>query len=95
MPRKRCPCAGGCGRLLSGGGTGSLPPGLRTCRECRRAARREVTQLDEQYRRADGSLDLPFTGKLQGGQTYLAPGGYILQTYLAPGGYILKTYGLR
>lgn len=36
MPRSGMPCAGVCGKLLSGGGRGSLPPGERTCRECRR-----------------------------------------------------------
>lgn len=36
MARKRdTPCAGGCGRLLYGGSRGSLPPGVRCCRECR------------------------------------------------------------
>ena len=28
-------CAGGCGRMIHGGGRGSLAPGTRTCRSCR------------------------------------------------------------
>ena len=38
------PCAGACGRMLWGGG-GSLPPGLRTCRECRVAGRAPVVPV--------------------------------------------------
>lgn len=36
--RPNVPCAGCCGKLLWGGGTGSLPAGERTCRDCRSAA---------------------------------------------------------
>jgi hypothetical protein len=35
VKRPDTPCAGGCGKLLWSGGTGSLPAGKRTCRECR------------------------------------------------------------
>ena len=40
MARRRdVPCAGGCGRLLWGGGAskGCLPTGLHACAECRKA----------------------------------------------------------